>query len=228
MTSRESYVHRLDEMRRRVKTLGDDVDTAMRLSIASLRQQDALAIRVMADGVINGDNAINSERLRLEEDTATLIATEQPVAGDLRLILAGFITVNELERMGDHAKGIARIAKMLSAPAPNDVTMALTQMADLARDLLQQSLAAFGASDADAARAIAARDDELDTLYERYYAAMLTAMRDGRMEIESGTRLLWAAHNLERIGDRIVNICERTIYIATGHMAEIQGHLPTR
>ncbi|MDO8672563.1 MAG: phosphate signaling complex protein PhoU, partial [Dehalococcoidia bacterium] len=155
------------------------------------------------------------------EDCLSLMATQQPMARDLRLIIAVLLIGTELERMGDHAEGIAKITLMLADEPLLKPLVDIPRMADKAREMLRRSLDAFIARDAEAAKKIAAEDDEVDALYDRVYQELLTFMISDPRNITRATHLLWVAHNLERIADRATNICERVVFTVTGRMEEI-------
>jgi phosphate transport system protein len=143
------------------------------------------------------------------------------MARDLRTLAAVLEIATELERIGDYAKGIARINLMLgSAPLLKAVTD-LPPMADIASSMLHHALDAFVRRDVELARAISDRDDEVDALYKQVYRALMTQVAGDQNRIEESNLLLWAAHNLERAADRVTNICERTVFTVTGHMIEM-------
>jgi phosphate transport system protein len=151
-----------------------------------------------------------------------LIATQQPAAGDLRMTIAATHIAVELERMADHAEGTAEIVKrMYDAPLLKPL-IDLPIMAHIAKEMTHAALDAFVAHDADAAQQVAARDDELDALYQQIFRELLTYMLEDPRNISRATYLLWVAHNLERIGDRVTNVCERVVFMTTGKLEDIQ------
>jgi phosphate transport system protein len=150
-----------------------------------------------------------------------LIATQQPMAGDLRVLAAVLHMVTDLERMGDHAEGIAKINLLHGDQPLLKPLIDVPRMAELARDMLRRAMDAFVARDVEAARAAALADDEVDALYDQVYHELVMFMVSDPTTIERATWLLWTAHNLERIADRATNICERVVQLVTGRMEEI-------
>lgn len=197
--------------------LGQLLDAAIDRSITALKNQDqALARQIIAD-----DTAINDLRFVVEEECLALIATQQPAASDLRSVITAMNLVNDMERMADHAAGIAKtVIRMGDEPLLKPL-IDIPRMANYARDMLRRALDAFLAHDAEAARAIAAEDDEIDHLYKAIFDELLGIMARDPSTIPRGTYLLWCAHNLERIGDRVTNIAERIIFMTTGTMKEL-------
>ncbi len=216
-TGRTSFVRALRDLQDEVLALGSMVDKAIERSIESLRRLD----HQVAREIIHDDQQIDQKRFQIENHAIELIATQQPMAGDLRTIVAVVNIVDELERMGDYAEGIAKIALMhsnqpLVTPLPE-----LSRMAAQARDMLRRSLDAFINGDAEAAIAIAAEDDAVDALYDQVYRDLLSAMIRDPQTIDRATWLLWVSHNLERIADRVTNICERVVFEVSGKMVEM-------
>jgi len=197
--------------------MGSLVDTAITRSIDSLKNRDVN----LARQIVQDDAVINDLRFKVEENCMTLIATQQPAAGDLRMVVAAMNIVNDMERMGDHATGIAKtVIRMGDQPLLTPL-VDIPRMSDLAREMLKRSLDAFLARDAEAARVIAAQDDNIDHLYKAIFDELLAIMAQDPSTISRGTYLLWCAHNLERIGDRVTNIAERVIFMTTGTMKEL-------
>jgi phosphate transport system protein len=215
--TREQYVYHLEDLRGRVVAMASMVDKAMTNAVAALVQRDVpLAQKVMAE-----DRAINEYRWRTEEQALLLIATQAPMAKDLRTIAAAIHIVTDLERMADHAAGTAKIAIQTADQAPLKPLVDIPRMSEIARTMLHDAITAFIEDDEAAARAIVARDDEVDALYEQIYRELLTFMLADPTTIDQATHLLWAAHNLERIADRVTNICERVVFAATGQLEEL-------
>ena len=214
---RESLNHYLGGLQDEVLVLGSMVEKAIARSIKALRERDLeLARQVVAD-----DARINQKRLDIEERCIELIVTQQPVASDLRVIVAILNIVVDLERIGDHAEGVAKIAVMIGDEPPLKPLVDLPRMAEKAIDMLRRSLNAFISRDSEAAMKISAEDDEVDNLYDQVYRELLTFMLEDPRTITRATRLIWVAHNLERSADRITNICERVVFTVTGRMEEI-------
>ncbi|MGD0115189.1 MAG: phosphate signaling complex protein PhoU [Dehalococcoidia bacterium] len=197
--------------------MADMVDSAIERSILALKNRDIdLARQVIADDV-----RINRKRYDTEERCLELIATQQPLASDLRTIVAVLHMIVDLERMGDHAEGIAKIVVMLADEPPLKPYVDLPRMAEIAREMLRQAIEAFKHRDAEMARVAMNRDDEVDALYDQVYRELLTYMLNDPRTIERATRLMWVAHNLERIADRVTNVCERVSYLVTGKLQEL-------
>ncbi|MGD0765914.1 MAG: phosphate signaling complex protein PhoU [Dehalococcoidia bacterium] len=207
----------LAEIQEEMLVMADMVESAIPRSIQALKSRDLdLARQVIAD-----DIKVNLKRYNTEERCLELIATQQPLAGDLRTIVAVLYMIVDLERIGDHAEGIAKIVVMLADEPPLKPYIDLPRMADIAVDMLRESLEAFKHRDAERARAVMDRDDEVDALYDQVYRELLTYMINDPRTIQRATRLIWVAHNLERIADRVTNICERVIYLVTGKVEEL-------
>ncbi|MGI8588869.1 MAG: phosphate signaling complex protein PhoU [Chloroflexia bacterium] len=217
--ARETFQRNLQEMQDNVLAMGSMVDRAIDRSTRSLQLRDLH----LAREVVSGDQAINEERFKIEEQCLLLIATQAPMAGDLRRLAAAMNIVTDLERMADHAAGNARICTMIGDEPPLKPLIDIPRMSDVCREMLHAALDAFVRADPDAAYAVANRDDEVDQLYDQIYRELLTFMMADPSTINRATRLLWAAHNLERIADRVTNICERVVFLTTGRMTEIKG-----
>ena len=214
---RNVFDRHLAEIQEEMLVMADMVESAIKRSIQALKSRDVeLARQVIAD-----DIKINQKRYDDEERCLELIATQQPLASDLRTIVAVLHMIVDLERMGDHAEGIAKIAVILGDEPPLKPYVDLPRMADLAVEMLRESLEAFKHRDADRARSIMDRDDEVDALYDQVYRELLTYMLGDPRTIERATHLIWVAHNLERIADRVTNICERVVFLVTGKIEEL-------
>jgi phosphate transport system protein len=217
MAARYEYTHDLENLRGAVVAMSSMVDKAISRAIEALMQQDVRR----AEDVIAADRAVNRQRWAIEEDALRIIATQGPMAGDLRNIAAAIHIVTDLERMGDHAAGIAQIVIDTASEPLLKPLVDIPRMAETARAMLNDAVTAFIESDAAAATRIALRDDEVDALYEQVYRELLTYMMADPSTINRATHLLWVAHNLERIADRVTNICERVVFAATGELTEI-------
>jgi phosphate transport system protein len=212
----------LEQLRRDLRRLASMVDVAIERSVLSLSRLD----RREADQVIVGDKAINDLRYAVEDAAVHIIAMQQPIAGDLRFVIAVLMVASELERMGDYCVGIAKITKLHGDRPLLKPLIDIPRMADSVRKMLRGSVDALITKNAFLAEAIAAEDDEIDRLYDQVYRELLTYMLNDPTTIDRATWLLWAAHNMERIGDRVQNICERTVYEATGVLKEFGGRGP--
>ena len=214
---RASFERHLHELQDEVLVLGSMVEKAIYRSMEALKNRDLeLAQRVIAD-----DSEIDRKRYDIEEKCIELIVTQQPVASDLRIIVAVLNIIIDLERIGDHAEGIAKIAIMIGKEPPLKPLIDLPRMAQKTGEMLRRSLDAFINRDADAAREIVTEDDEIDSLYDQVFRELLTFMAEDPRTITRATRLIWVAHNLERSADRVTNICERVVFVITGKMEEI-------
>jgi phosphate transport system protein len=214
---RENFEKELQRIKSEVLALGSMVEHAIVASVESLKQQD----HEEAQRLIEQDHVMNEKRYMLENDALTLIATQQPMARDLRFIAAVLNIVSELERIGDYAKGIAKINLMIGDDPLLKPLIDLPRMAERTQDMLHRSLQAFNERDVELARGIPAEDDEVDALYNQIYRELLTYIMSDPGNIDRATYLLWAAHNLERAADRVTNICERVIFTVTGELVEM-------
>jgi phosphate transport system protein len=177
----------------------------------------------MARTIVTDDVKINEKRFAIEEKCIQLIATQQPMASDLRAIICVLNIITEIERIADHAEGIAKIVIMIGDEPPLKPLIDIPRMAEKTNDMLRRSLDAFINRDADAAKKITTEDDEVDNLYNQVFRELLTFMIEDPRTITRATRLIWVAHNMERSADRVTNICERVIYLVTGKMEEIRA-----
>src|SRR4030042_5728110 len=204
METRTTFHKRLREIQDDVLAMGSIVSKATLRSIDALKNRDLeLAQQVVAD-----DNKVNRKRFEIEEKCIEIIATQQPMASDLRIILAVLNIVSEVERIGDYAEGIAKIAIMIGDEPPLKPLIDIPRMAEKTVDMLHRSLAAFVNHDAETARKIIPEDDEVDNLYDQVFRELLTFMSEDPKTIHRATRLLWVPHTLERSADPVTNICE--------------------
>ncbi|MCL0034598.1 phosphate signaling complex protein PhoU [Dehalococcoidia bacterium] len=214
---RITFHERLREIQDEILIMGSMVEKAIARSVEALKKRDLK----LAEQVVEDDQEINRKRFAIEEDCITIIATQQPMAGDLRIIITVLNLITELERMGDYAEGIARIALMIGDEPPLKPLIDIPRMAEKARDMLRRSLEAFINHDSEEAIRINAEDDEVDNLYDQVFRELLVFMMEDPRTITRATRLMWVAHNLERIADRVTNVCERVVFTVTGKMEEI-------
>ena len=214
---RQSFDRELHRLQDEMLVLGSMVEKAIIRSVEALKNRDLEAARqIVAD-----DLKINRKRFDIEEECIQLVATQQPMAGDLRIIVSVLHIIVDLERMADHAEGIAKITLMMGGEPPLKPLIDIPRMADKAVDMLRRSLEAFINRDAEEARRICEEDDLVDGLYDQVYRELLTYMLQDPRNITRATYLLWAAHNLERIADRATNICERAVFLSTGKMEDL-------
>ena len=217
-STRETFDRQLRGLLEQVLILGSMVEQAIQQSVQALQQHDRSAAR----RIYQADQRINEKRYAIEGDCVTLIATQQPMGRDVRFLAAILEIITELERIGDYAKGISKINLLLTDEL-NDppIFRDLQRMADLGLTMLRRALDAFVAGDLEAARAIPAADDEVDGLYNQVYLELIRRMIADSTTVDHANHLMWAAHNLERMADRVINICERIVYVATGEMKEL-------
>jgi phosphate transport system protein len=199
-----------------VVRMGVLVEAAIDSAVAALVTRDSQG----AAAVVAGDKAINEAQAELTTLIVTTIATQSPVANDLRLLIALGHIAYELERIGDHAAGVAkRVARV--GPMASSMDSSLVTIGELAGSLLQGVLRALVDLDADEARAAASSDDEIDRLYHAYFERSLERMRTDPSWVDAGAHLLFAAKNLERIGDRATNIAEEVVLLSTGEVEDL-------
>ncbi len=214
---RESFAKHIRELEKEVMSMGEMVITAVNRSVEALKTQNIDE----AKQIIKDDKLINKGRWQIEERCINLIALQQPVAVDLREIVAVLYIITDLERIGDYAEGIGKIVVMLGDEPLLKPLEDIPLMAEKAVSMFRRALEAFINRDAKTAEAICNEDDEVDRLHEKVYHELLAFMIENPKVISRATPLIWASHNLERIADRVTNICERTVYLATGTMREI-------
>ena len=214
---REGFHNRIKELERDVLHMGEMVIEAVNNSVGALGSLDAR----MAQKVVDNDAKVNQFRWMLEDKCVDLIALQQPVASDLREIIATLSIVRDLERIGDYAEGIGKIVLMHGDQPLVKALVFLPPMAEKAVSMLRRSLEAFVNRDADKARQICLEDDEVDRLHDQACSDLINRMVENPSVITRATYLMWAAHNLERIADRATNICESVVYLVTGVHGEM-------
>ncbi len=217
MPTRKIFELEIQEIKDEIIILGSLVEQAMLTSVEALKKRDMDLSRL----VIAKDNDINQKRFALENRVMVVIATQQPMARDLRVLASCFEVISELERMGDYAKGIGVINIRMDDQPLLKPLIDIPLMAQKGTSMLHRSLAAFVNEDADAARLIPREDDQVDDLYVQIYRELMTYILADPSAIERANWLLWAAHNLERFADRVTNICERTVFVVTGELNEM-------
>jgi phosphate transport system protein len=215
--TRTAFERQLGEIEEDMLVLAGMVERAIDRSIEALKNRDIELARV----VIVEDMDINTKRYETEEKCLELLATQQPLARDLRTIVAILHIIVDLERMGDHAEGTAKIAIMLADEPPLKPYIDIPRMAQVAGQMLRESIEAFKLRDTEMARRVCDRDDEVDALYDQVYRELLVYMLNDPKTIERATHITWIAHNLERIADRVTNICERVVYMVEGKIEEL-------
>lgn len=216
---RDSFDDQLKRLQDELLAMGELVDQELSQAVQALVQHDIS----QAEQVVAADDRINLKQRDIEEKCLVLIATQQPLASDLRAIFSIATIANDLERMSDHAKGIAKLfLRMASQPLLKPL-IDIPRMAEKDRYMLREQLHAFVARDANRAKMLAAEDEEINRLYDQIYRELLTFMMEDPRTIGRATYLLWIAHNLERVGDRTTNIAERTVFLLTSEIQELNA-----
>jgi phosphate transport system protein len=216
---RKTFEAELQQAKDDILMLGSMVEQAVLDSVVALKKRDLKA----SQEIIRMDRKVNEKRFEIENEVMILIATQQPMAHDLRLLASLLDVASELERMGDYAKGIGVINLRMGNQPLLKPLVDIPRMAQKGLDMLHRALTAFVTEDAQAASTIPAEDDEVDELYIQVYRELITYIMADPSTIERANYLLWAAHNLERLADRVTNICERAIFVATGEIHEFDG-----
>lgn len=214
---RNTFDDQLAKLKQDMLQLGTDAARTIEIGMEALRARDQVVARAM----IEHDRDLNRARYNIEERCYTLIATQQPLAGDLREIISVLLIAIELERIADHAKNLGEIVIHMGNEPLLKPLIDIPRMAELCQQMLTQSLDAFARKDANLALSVARQDDEIDALYVQVFRELLTYALQDPKSVQRALNLLFAAHNLERIGDRITNIAERVIYMVTGKLEEI-------
>jgi phosphate transport system protein len=216
---RKTFESEIQQLKDELLILGSMVEQQILASVDALKKRDIEASR----HIYETDAQINAKRYAIEEQVMIVIATQQPMAHDLRLLASILEVAGELERMGDYAKGIATVNIRMGDQPLLKPLIDIPRMAQKGADMLHRALTAFINEDVETARAIPAEDDEVDGLYtQTYHELMMFVIQDPKT-IERANWLLWVSHNLERVADRVTNICERTVFIVTGEIKEIQS-----
>lgn len=210
--TRKLFEQHLRELQDHVLIMGSMVETAIYRSMDSLKNRDL----TLARQIIKDDSLIDHIRYEIEEQCIDLIVTQQPMASDLRIIIAVLNVIVDLERIGDHAEGTAKIAIMIGDEPPLKPLIDLPHMAELTGSMLRRTLQAFINHDAETAAKICTEDDIIDNLYDQVFRELVIFMAEDPRTVTRATRLLWVAHNLERSADRVTNIAERIMYVVTG------------
>ncbi len=202
-----------------VQNMAQKVSQAIERSMQALYENDT----ALAQQIIAADAEINALRYKVESESLALIATQQPTAGDLRAVIAAMHIVVEIERMGDHVKGIAKTVIMMEEEPLLKTFKKIRKMGNLSYEMLDSAIQAFVERDAEKARAIAGRDPEMDELYRAVFDKLVKVMAHKPELVARATYLMWCAHNLERIADRVTNIAERIIFMATGTFGDLDN-----
>jgi phosphate transport system protein len=216
---RKTFETEIQKLKDDMLILGGMVEQQILGSVDALKKRDIDASRRIREM----DDQVNARRYAIEEQVMIIIATQQPMAHDLRLLASILEVSGELERMGDYAKGIATISIRIGDQPLLKPLIDTPRMAQKGADMLHRALTAFINEDVEAARSIPAEDDEVDELYKQIYHDLMMFVIQDPKTIDRANWLLWVAHNLERLADRVTNICERTIFTATGELKELES-----
>jgi phosphate transport system protein len=217
--TRETFDQQIQSLLDEILILGSMVEDVIQESVETLKTRDF----VKARQIYKFDKKINKKRFQIENDTLITIATQGPMASDLRILASILDVAGELERMGDYAKGIALLNVRMGDEPLLKPLIDIPKMTDITVDMLHRALEAFVKVDEAAALEIPKEDDQVDDLYNAVYHELLEIMFNDRTTIDRATYLLWVAHNLERTADRVTNICERTRFVATGEKFELKS-----
>jgi len=217
MDIRATYHERLREIQDDVLKMGSMVEKAISRAIEALKKRDL----TQAHQIIADDARINEQRFSIEDKCIGLIATQQPVASDLRIIVAILNIITELERIGDYANGIAKITIMIGDEPPLKPLIDIPRMAEITIEMVHKSLESLVNRDVELAKQVISLDSIVDGLYDQVFRELITFMMVDGKTINRATRLIWVAHNLERAADRATNICERVVFTITGKMEEL-------
>lgn len=209
----------LSRLQDEVLMMGSMVLQALKDSVEVLKTQDVEG----GQRIMEEDQVINNKRYDIELRCLTVIATQQPMAGDLRLVAAILEIATELERIGDYAKGIGKITVLMGREPLIKPLVDIPKMCDKVLDMLRRALDAFIAQDLEVARTLPQEDDEVDELYNRIQRDIIEILLKNPELIDRANYLLWAAHNLERAADRVTNLCERIIFTVTGELVEMDA-----
>ncbi|MDN3513167.1 MAG: phosphate signaling complex protein PhoU [Candidatus Brocadia sp.] len=215
--AREAYHEALKKLEDEVLQMGEMVANAVKKSVEALKKRDINASRE----IVKNDLLINKKRFEIEEKCISLIATQQPMAVDLRKLTSILSIITDLERMGDHAEGIAKISILIGDEPLVKPLIDIPRMTEIGLSMLDRCLKAFIDRDTETARNICNEDDQVDALHDQIYRELLVMMMENPRIIHQATYLTWVSHNLERIADRVTNIAERIVYMVTGKMEEI-------
>ena len=218
---RNAFERELQDLEKRLQELGRLVEEALVEAVDALKRRDL----EKAGQIIDADRTVNERRYAIERQTFVVIATQQPMAVDLRTLAAILEIATELERIGDYAKGIARITIKMGIEPFVKPLIDIPRMAEKARNMLHRALQAFFKRDTELARKLPMEDDEMDGLYDQIFRELTTYIIADPKLVDRASYLIWVAHNLERAADRVVNVCERVIFMVTGEVVEFDDRL---
>ena len=210
--ARTDFDRELNTLMNELLSLGSMVQKAVLLSLDALKTRNL----VLSKQVIDEDDEIDNKAIEIEEKCIDLMATQQPLAGDLRTIVTLLLVSSELERMGDYAEGIGKISLLIGKESLLKPLIDIPRIAELASNMLRLSLETLVSRDVDGSKRVIFMDDKVDAIYNQIYRELVLMMIENPKNIQRATYLLWVAHDLERIADRATNISERTIFMVTG------------
>ncbi|MDX9849834.1 MAG: phosphate signaling complex protein PhoU [Anaerolineaceae bacterium] len=216
--TRKLFTQKIQNIKDEVLLLGNMVEDAVVKSVQSLKTSDVR----QAKQIYQQDIELNDKRFSIENAILIVIATQQPMGRDLRQLASMLDVISELERMGDYAKGIAKVAIKLQNVKLNIPIKEIEKMSELAVGMLDKALTAFINEDSQTASQIPYEDDAVDQLYEDIYHLAVNLMMTEPQNVDNANLIMWVAHNLERLADRVTNICERTVFVATGELMELE------
>jgi phosphate transport system protein len=217
ISPRETLDRAIDDLLAQVVEQSSMVEKSLNEAVSSLKSQDTEQAKLIYDA----DRQINKKHFEIEESVITLIATQQPMARDLRLLTAILEVTTELERMGDYAKGIARITVRIGKDELLAPIRHISPMTEVCVDMLHRAIQAFVERDAGVARSIPREDDQVDEYFNTIYRELMDQMISNPGSVDQANHLLWVAHNLERVADRVTNVCERIVFVVTGELLEM-------
>ena len=217
ISPRETLDRAIDELLKQVVEQSSLVENSLRDAVRALQEQNV----DHAKSIYMADRQINKKHFEIEENVITLIATQQPMARDLRLLAAILEVTTELERMGDYAKGIARITVRIGEKELLPPIEHIPPMAEVCIDMLHRAIQAFVDRDAEVARIIPEEDDRVDDFFNTIYGELMEQMISNPAFVDQANHLLWVGHNLERVADRVTNVCERIVFVVTGKLLEM-------
>lgn len=215
--TREAYHRALKDLEGELQQMAVMVGSAVRASMDALKNRDLETSK----RIVHDDIQVNRKRFEIEERCIRIIATQQPMAVDLRILAAIINIITDLERIGDHAEGTAKISLAIGDAPLVKPLVDLPKMAEKAVSMLERCMKAFLDRDIETARQICNEDDEVDAYYDEIYKDLVLLMIENPKLIKDATYLIWTAHNIERVADRVTNIAERVVYMVTGKMEEM-------
>lgn len=215
--TREVYHKALKDVQNDVQKMAEMAGKALKDAVKALKERDIAT----SEKVVKNDVKINKKRFKIEEKCIRLIATQQPMAVDLRILTAIISIITDLERIADHAEGIAKISLSIGEEPLAKPLVNMPKMSEKAISMLEKCMKAFVERDVEAAKAVCNEDDVVDAYYDAIYGELIMIMVRDQKLIKDATYLIWVAHNIERIADRVTNIAERVVYMVTGKMEEM-------